>query len=47
MKILQDGIDRKMTPSPASVVLGITPYHYSRLIKRYREHGPLGLNNIA
>lgn len=47
IKVLQDVIDRKMTPGRAAVVLGITPRHCSRLIKRYREHGPLGMNNIA
>ncbi len=29
-----------MTPGRAAVVLGITPRHCSRLIKRYREYGP-------
>lgn len=47
IKVLQDVIDRKMTPGRAAMILGITPRHCSRLIKRYREHGPLGMNNIA
>nr|WP_272690031.1 helix-turn-helix domain-containing protein [Providencia sp. PROV152] len=37
IKVLQDVIDRKMTPGRAAMVLGITPRHCSRLIKRYRE----------
>ena len=47
IKVLQDVIDRNMTPGRAAMILGITPRHCSRLIKRYREHGPLGMNNIA
>ncbi len=46
IKVLQDVIDRNMTPGRAAMILGITPRHCSRLIKRYREHGPLGMNNI-
>nr|WP_254258573.1 helix-turn-helix domain-containing protein [Leclercia adecarboxylata] len=26
-------------------MLGITPRHCSRLLKRYRQSGPLGMNN--
>ncbi|SUC47125.1 Integrase core domain [Providencia stuartii] len=47
IKVLQDVIDRNMTPGRAAMILGITPRHCSRLIKRYREHGPLGMNNIS
>ncbi|HHQ6721975.1 TPA: ISNCY family transposase [Serratia fonticola] len=45
IKTLQDVIDRWLTPGRAAEHLGITPRHCSRLLKRYREHGPLGINN--
>lgn len=45
IKTLQDVIDRRITPGRAAEQLGITPRHCSRLLKRYRDHGPLGINN--
>lgn len=45
-KILQDVIDRNLRPGQAAEMLGITPRHYSRLLKRYRQSGPLGMNNL-
>lgn len=45
IKILQDVIDRRTTPGRAATLLGVTPRHCSRLLKRYREHGPLGINS--
>jgi predicted transcriptional regulator len=44
-KILQDVIDRNLRPGQAAEMLGITPRHYSRLISRYRQSGPLGVTN--
>ncbi len=32
-------------PGLAAEMLGITPRHCSRLLKRYRQSGPLGMNN--
>ena len=45
LKILQDVIDRNIRPGQAAEMLGITPRHCSRLLKRYRQYGPLGINN--
>ncbi|MCV5490906.1 helix-turn-helix domain-containing protein, partial [Escherichia coli] len=41
LKILQDVIDRNIRPRQAAEMLGITPRHCSRLLKRYRQYGPL------
>lgn len=38
-------IDRNLRPGQAAEMLGITPRHCSRLLKRYRQSGPLGMNN--
>ncbi len=43
--ILQDVIDRNLRPGQAADMFGITPRHCSRLLKRYRQSGPLGMNN--
>ncbi|MDS1496927.1 helix-turn-helix domain-containing protein [Shigella dysenteriae] len=45
LKILQDVIDRNLRPGKAAEMLGITPRHCSRLLKRYRQSGPFGMNN--
>ncbi len=45
LKILQDVIDRNLRPGQAAEMLGITPRHCSRLLERYRQSGPLGMNN--
>lgn len=45
LKILQDIIDRNLRPGLAAEMLGITPRHCSRLLKSYRQSGPLGMNN--
>ncbi len=45
LKILQDVIERNLRPGQAAEMLGITPRHCSRLLKRYRQSGPLGMNN--
>lgn len=45
LKILQDVIDRNLRLGQAAEMLGITPRHCSRLLKRYRQYGPLGMNN--
>lgn len=45
LKILQDVIERNLRPGQAAEILGITPRHCSRLLKRYRQSGPLGMNN--
>ena len=45
LRILQDVIDRNLRPGLAAEMLGITPRHCSRLLKRYRQSGPLGMNN--
>lgn len=45
IKILQDVIDRRTTSGRAAELLGVTPRHCSRLLSRYREHGPLGISN--
>lgn len=45
LKILQDVIDRNLRPGKAAEMLGITPRHCSRLLKLYRQSGPLGMNN--
>lgn len=45
LKILQDIIDRNLRPGLTAKMLGITPRHCSRLLKRYRQSGPLGMNN--
>ena len=47
LRILQDVIDRNLRPGLAAEMLGITPRHCSRLLKRYRQSGPLGMNNQA
>lgn len=45
LKILQDVIERNLRPGQAAEMLGITPRHCSRLLKRYRQLGPLGMND--
>ncbi|VAS50477.1 transposase [Klebsiella pneumoniae] len=45
IKIIQDVIERRITTRRAAEHLGITPRHCSRLLKRYRQSGPLGMNN--
>ncbi len=45
LKILQGGIERNLQPVEAAEMLGITPRHCSRLLKRYCQSGPLGMNN--
>ncbi|WP_445923029.1 helix-turn-helix domain-containing protein [Klebsiella pneumoniae] len=45
LRILQDVIDRNLRLGLAAEMLGITPRHCSRLLKRYRQSGPLGMNN--
>ncbi len=45
LKILQDVVERNLRPGQAAEMLGITPRHCSRLLKRYRQSGPLGMNN--
>ncbi|MDF7641811.1 helix-turn-helix domain-containing protein [Klebsiella variicola] len=45
LKIIQDVIDRNLRPGQAAEMLGITPRYCNRLLKRYRQSGPLGLNN--
>lgn len=45
LKILQDVLDRNMRPGLAADMLGITPRHCSRLLKRYRQSGPLSMTN--
>lgn len=45
LKILQDVIDRNLRPGQAAEMLGITPRHCSRLLKRYRQSEALGMNN--
>lgn len=45
LKILQDVIDRNLRPGQAAEMLSITLRHCSRLLKRYRQSGPLGMNN--
>ncbi|ENT9194934.1 helix-turn-helix domain-containing protein [Salmonella enterica] len=42
LKILQDVIDSNLRPGQAAEMLSITPRHCSRLLKRYRQLGPLG-----
>lgn len=44
LRILQDVIDRNLRPGLAAEMLGITPRHCSRLLKRYRQSGPLEYN---
>ncbi|WP_245004276.1 hypothetical protein [Lelliottia amnigena] len=43
--ILQDIIERNLRPGQAAEILSITPLHCSRLLKRNRQSGPLGMNN--
>ena len=45
LKILQDVIDRNLRLGQAAEMLGITPRHCSRLLKRYRHSVPLDMNN--
>ncbi|HHR5914033.1 TPA: helix-turn-helix domain-containing protein [Providencia alcalifaciens] len=45
LKILQDAIDSNLRPRQAAEMLCITPRHCSRLLKRYRQSGSLGMNN--
>ncbi len=45
LKILQDVIDHNLRPAQAAEMLCITPQHCSRLLNRYRQSGPLGMNN--
>ena len=47
LKILQDVIERNLRPAQAAEMLGITPRHCSRLLKRYSQSGPLGMNNLS
>lgn len=37
LKILQDVVERNLRPGQAAEMLGITPRHCSRLLKRYRQ----------
>ena len=46
LKILQDVIDRNLRPGQAAEMLGITPRHCSRLLKRFRESGAAELANL-
>lgn len=43
--IIQRVFDRTLLQREAADMLGITPRHCSRLLKRYRKSGPLGMNN--
>lgn len=45
LKILQDVIDHNLRPGQAAEMPGITPRHCNRLLKRYRQLGPLGMSN--
>lgn len=45
LRILQDVIDRKLRPGQAAKQIGVTPIHFSRLLRRYRQSGPLGMSN--
>lgn len=45
LRILQDVIDRKLRPGQAARQIGVTAIHLSRLLRRYREFGPLGMSN--
>lgn len=45
LKILQDVIDRNLRPGQAAEMLCITQRHCSRLLNRYRQSGPSGMNN--
>jgi len=45
LRILQDVIDRKLRPGQAAKQIGVTPIHFSRLLRRYRQSGPLGMTN--
>ncbi|WP_312209971.1 helix-turn-helix domain-containing protein [Pseudescherichia sp.] len=46
LEILQDVIDRNLRPGQATDMLGITPRHCSRLLKRYLQPWrPPGMNN--
>ncbi|HIB3268376.1 TPA: ISNCY family transposase [Citrobacter youngae] len=45
LRILQDVIDRKLRPGQAARQIGVTAIHFSRLLRRYREFGPLGMSN--
>lgn len=45
LKIIQDVIGRHLSPTQAAELLGITARHMSRLLKRYRDLGPLGMSN--
>ena len=45
LKILQDVIDRNLRPGQAAEMLGITLRHCSRLLTRYRQSGPLDMND--
>lgn len=45
IKTLQDVISRNLRPGQAAEILNVTPRHLSRLLKRYRESGPLGMFN--
>ncbi|ECO2566182.1 helix-turn-helix domain containing protein, partial [Salmonella enterica] len=45
LKIIQDVIERHLSPAQAAEHLGVTPRHLSRLLKRYRDFGPLGMCN--
>jgi transposase len=47
LKTIQDVIDQHLRPTQAAEHLGITPRHLSRLLKRYRDHGPLGMCNSS
>lgn len=45
LKILQDFIERNLHFGEAAEMLGITPRHCSRLLKRYRQSGALGMHH--
>lgn len=41
LRVLQDVIDRKLRLGQAAKQIGVTAVHFSRLLRRYREFGPL------
>lgn len=45
LRILQDVIDGKLRPGQAARLINVTPVHLSRLLRRYRQSGPLGMSN--
>ncbi len=45
LKILQDVIERNLRHAKLPRCSASRPRHCSRLLKRYRQSGPLGMNN--